>query len=197
MWDANTEDVDQCTIKYHVRKDGAGITYAAALQLMTCDAAFRNFLTKLLAESPFVAYRWETPPVALATSKRDFEFVLIDYPQFAKRRTDELTFQDFFTTDDSHQGIVAFASLGKDATLIVPSPRTSSDAYGHLAAFLRKAPTVQADALWQAIGKIMIQQMNASPRWLNTAGGGVAWLHVRVDSTPKYYAYGPYRNRDY
>ncbi|MGI9175867.1 MAG: DUF6940 family protein [Rhodothermales bacterium] len=24
--------------------------------------------------------------------------------------------------------------------------------------------------------------------WLSTAGGGVSWLHVRLDSRPKYYA---------
>ncbi len=32
------------------------------------------------------------------------------------------------------------------------------------------------------------------PIWLSTAGGGVAWLHVRLDSTPKYYGYAPYRD---
>jgi len=31
------------------------------------------------------------------------------------------------------------------------------------------------------------------PTWLSTAGGGVAWLHVRLDTRPKYYRYNPYR----
>ncbi len=32
-----------------------------------------------------------------------------------------------------------------------------------------------------------------TPLWLSTAGGGVAWLHVRLDSRPKYYGYSPYK----
>ena len=31
------------------------------------------------------------------------------------------------------------------------------------------------------------------PIWLNTAGGGVAWLHIRLDHRPKYYRYLPYK----
>ncbi len=30
------------------------------------------------------------------------------------------------------------------------------------------------------------------PTWLSTAGHGVAWLHVRLDTRPKYYRYTPY-----
>ncbi len=32
-------------------------------------------------------------------------------------------------------------------------------------------------------------------RWLNTEGGGVAWLHVRIDQRPKYYHYAPYKTK--
>ena len=31
-----------------------------------------------------------------------------------------------------------------------------------------------------------------TPTWVSTAGGGVAWLHVRLDSAPKYYTHRPY-----
>jgi hypothetical protein len=36
-------------------------------------------------------------------------------------------------------------------------------------------------------------QLGSTPIWLSTAGDGIAWLHVRLDSRPKYYSYGPYR----
>jgi hypothetical protein len=39
----------------------------------------------------------------------------------------------------------------------------------------------------------MHQRVSAKPVWLSTAGGGVAWLHVRLDDRPKYYAHAPYR----
>ena len=31
------------------------------------------------------------------------------------------------------------------------------------------------------------------PLWLSVAGGGVPWLHVRIDDRPKYYRYDSYR----
>ena len=87
-----------------------------------------------------------------------------------------------------------FANLSGDATLIVPSPRTSEDAYGHFASFLRKAPVMQINTMWQKIGDVVLGTISDRPLWLSTAGGGVAWLHVRLDSSPKYYGYAPYRN---
>ena len=38
-------------------------------------------------------------------------------------------------------------------------------------------------------------RIDAHPVWLSTAGHGVAWLHVRLDSQPKYYRYRPYVSR--
>lgn len=38
----------------------------------------------------------------------------------------------------------------------------------------------------------MQQNLNDAPIWLNTAGAGVPWLHIRLDSRPKYYRYQPY-----
>jgi hypothetical protein len=63
-----------------------------------------------------------------------------------------------------------------------------------MAAFVRQAPEPQKPSLWQQVGKVMEQQLGRSPVWLNTAGAGVSWLHVRLDKTPKYYGFGPYRN---
>ena len=108
------------------------------------------------------------------------------------RRTENKAFEDYFT-DDTDQGIVSFANLSGDATLIVPSPRTDIDAYGHFAAFVRQAPSSQIDALWRVIGTTVKSMIGDAPMWLSTAGGGVAWLHIRLDTYPKYYSYSPYR----
>ena len=120
-----------------------------------------------------------------------FEFVLINSPWFCSRQTDTKVFENYFTEDD--QGIVKFANLSGDAMLIVPSPRIDTDAYGHLAAFIRQAPSSQVDALWRMVGTTGKSLVGDIPVWLSTAGGGVAWLHVRLDSYPKYYGYSPYR----
>ena len=38
----------------------------------------------------------------------------------------------------------------------------------------------------------MLPKRGDAPTWVSTAGGGVAWLHVRLDSAPKYYTHRPY-----
>ena len=103
------------------------------------------------------------------------------------------TFRDHFTDDDENQGVVTFDNLGGDAKLIVPSPRTDADVYGHLAAFVRHAPEMQIDALWRVAGETLRKSVGDRPVWFSTAGGGVAWLHVRIDDRPKYYGFADYR----
>ena len=77
--------------------------------------------------------------------------------------------------------------------MAVPCPIGPASAYGHLAAFARLAPASQQDALWRSLGDAMARRIGDRPVWLSTAGGGVSWLHVRLDDRPKYYGYEPYR----
>ena len=41
--------------------------------------------------------------------------------------------------------------------------------------------------------KSHLSRTSELPVWVSTNGDGVAWLHVRIDERPKYYAYAPYR----
>ena len=89
--------------------------------------------------------------------------------------------------------VVAFDNLGGDALLIAPTPGGSVDAYPHLAAFLRNAPPIQVKSLWQTTSRCVHENLSRTPRWLSTAGFGVAWLHLRLDTRPKYYRFTPYK----
>lgn len=194
MFDATVEIIEPSPVmRYRLTHDGVGLSFSDVLELWQTDAKFRSYYTGLLAASPFSAFRWETPAVTHSTSDQLFQFVLLETPRFSTRSTDRKTFEDYFTSDDTDGGIVSFMSLGGDAQLIVPSPRTDIKAYGHLAAFLRQAPQPQIDALWRVVGAAVQSRIGEKPLWLNTAGGGVAWLHVRLDSRPKYYGYAPYK----
>ena len=79
-----------------------------------------------------------------------------------------------------------FKNLGGDAHLVVPCP-IQGKAYPHLAAFVRQAPETQIHSFWAMLGKTYSSTLGEEPKWLNTAGLGVYWLHVRIDSHPKYY----------
>ena len=195
MFTAEVEDVSSGRgVRYRVNREDGPLTYREVVNLWQHNQAFRDWYTTLLANSPFSAYRWETPGLRQATIDSHFEFVLLDSPRFASRITDASTYSGYFVDDDLNHGIVVFPNLSGDATLIVPSPRTDTDAYGHLAAFLRCAPHTQIDTFWRMIGETVASAVARKPVWLSTAGGGVAWLHVRIDSHPKYYGYVPYRS---
>jgi hypothetical protein len=194
MFDATTDTVEPDRVtKYSLTSNGSALTYAQVLTLWVGDTEFRKYFTALLADSPFAGFRWETPALTSANATRPFEFVLLNSPEFCSRQTDANTYNGYFTNDDTDDGVVTFANLRGDATLIVPSPRTDDDAYGHLAAFIRRAPATQLDSFWRIVGTAVQTQIIDNPVWLNTAGGGVAWLHVRLDSRPKYYGYTPYK----
>jgi hypothetical protein len=190
MWTAQIEKLDRHNgQRYAMLRDSGAVSAADVIAAWRTDGAFRRFFNSLLAEAPYTAFRWETPVLTAATASKPFEFVLLDSPGLA-RRVDREAFAEFF---DAAKPVVSFANLGKDAVLVVPCPTVEDAAYGHLAAFVRLAPAAQADALWQAVGEAMTRRVGAKPVWLSTAGGGVSWLHVRLDDRPKYYGYAPYR----
>jgi hypothetical protein len=191
MWVAHTEQLDKgYTIKTAITLAGAPIPYADVLHSWQQDTVFRTFFTELLAAAPFTAFRWETPPVTATTVNRPFEFVLLNAPGLAKSADADAFAEHFPAAPD---GVVTFANLGRDATLVVPCPSPVSSAYSHLGAFVRHAPPAQQHALWRQVGAAMQRRLNDKPVWLSTAGAGVAWLHVRLDDRPKYYGYAPYR----
>jgi len=89
--------------------------------------------------------------------------------------------------------VISFPNLGGDANLIVPTKQTGTSAYCHLKTFTNHAPIEQQHAVWQRVGSLMLENLSDENIWLNTAGGGVPWLHIRLDSRPKYYWYSPYK----
>jgi len=147
----------------------------------------------LLATASFASFRWETPPITAPTADRPFEFVLLDAPAL-DRKPDPRAFAQQMSGAAKGQRVVAFPNLGNDAVLVVPSPAGPEAAYAHLASFIRHAPEAQVHELWQVVGATMESRLSAKPTWLSTAGMGVAWLHVRLDSQPRYYGFGPYRH---
>lgn len=178
--------------RYEILDGARRPSYGEVLALWRRDGDFRSFFISLLSDAPFTAYRWETPPVTAGTLDRPFEFVLLDSPGLAVP-ADPTAFAAHLDGAEDEEGVVVFPNLGRDATLIVPLPRGAPSAYGHIAAFAREAPADQQHALWRAVGKTMAGTAGGRPVWLSTAGGAVPWLHIRLDSRPKYYGFLAYR----
>ena len=190
MWAARSEALHNALgLRFGVMFDSRPATFAEVIRAWQMDAGFRSLFNALLADTPYAAFRWETPAITTDSTSQPFEFVLLDSPGLA-RRPDTEAFAEHFA--NAKAGVVVFRNLGRDAIMVVPSPVAKPAAYGHLAAFVRLAPESQRHSLWQSVGEAMAARIGDKPVWLSTAGAGVSWLHVRLDDRPKYYGYGPY-----
>jgi len=172
-------------------QDKEQLTFSAFFRLLQSDQVFADWYTKLLRESPFASYFWEHPPLTSSSCSRDVEFVMIDAPMLDNMCPDTDAFRSYFSGDD----VATFRNLGGDAILIAPSCEDSSCRYPHLAEFLRKAPDQQVRKLWRSVGQAVCGALSDQPIWISTSGLGVAWLHIRLDSSPKYYQHQPYKIR--
>lgn len=178
--------------RFNLLDGGDALSYAAVLDSWENDESFRSFFLMLLKEVPFSAYRWETPPVTSHNRDQPFEFAIVRDPKL-EVAPDPSPFAAHLA--EAEADVAVFKNLGGDADLVAPCPQGPETAYGHLASFAREAPASQNHTLWQTVAQVMKRRIGDRPIWLSTAGGGVAWLHVRLDIRPKYYQHRPYADR--
>ena len=179
--------------KYTATRGIEPLSFSEALDLLTRDSEFRQGLTATLAASNYTGFRWETPPLTHDLLGRPFEFVLIDSPGLAPT-PEPAAFRSYFSRAPREIDVLAVPNLGKTATLVIPRQLAEPQNYAHLARFVRGAPPVQVHHLWQCVAETVKSHVSSHPLWLSTAGGGVSWLHVRIEDVPKYYSYRPYVN---
>ena len=192
-WQFHTTTEDDGRVRRTTLCAGAeALSWQQVLALWQSDAGFRARFNKALAEEPFAACFWETPPVTRSRLARPFEFVCVEAPSLAGVDADPHAFADQFDRHCGGDAIAGFTNLGGDARLIAPCPIRPNTCYAHLLTFVREAPAVQRDAFWRRLGAALAHALGAAPLWLSTSGLGVYWLHARLDTRPKYYTYAPY-----
>src|SRR5262249_14520254 len=144
-----------------------------------------------LAATPWPALFWELPPLESAALSRPFECALIRSEALARMRADDRDFAMHLRGPDT---IAVFPNLSGDAFLIAPRKIANADCYGHVAALLRDAPRAQQHAMFRTLAREIEVRLAALPVrfWVSTSGLGVPWVHVRLDTYPKYYQHRPY-----
>ena len=191
MWSSTSEAIE-AGLRFRISHGESALSFRELLRLWDSDSDFAGWYGSLLANVEFEAFFWEHPPLTTSSLDSDAEFVLIPSNSLARRSQDPGPFQPRFAAQPDGE-ILSFANLRGDATLVVPRPVGAPEAYTHLAAFLRLAPSSQVLSLWRVAARVVGDGLGSAPRWLSTAGLGVSWLHLRLDSRPKYYKFGPYR----
>lgn len=181
--------------RWAVLRDGERRPHRRWLEALRDDADARGVLTEALRAAPFRAYLWETPAAVPGDDDTTAEMAVIDSPSLGRTRTDSSAFAQAFRA--ANGSIATFANLGGDAVLVAPHP-VHAPGSPHLAAFVRSASERVVDALWTAVADAVSEWLAAHhrPVWVSTSGLAVPWLHVRLDSVPKYYAYRAYATAD-
>jgi hypothetical protein len=190
-WKSEARQLDHRTIKVRLIGD-APLSFGEVIGLLESDAEFRSFFTESIQQAGYDSFFWEVPPVTSSTLARPFEFVVVEGASLEFLRPDPKAFAEHFTARPA-ASVIDFPNLGGDALLVVPAPESKDlGCYTHLGRFLRQAPSSQIDAFWKLVGTCMKGRVSDAPLWLSTAGMGVSWLHLRLDSRPKYYRHKAY-----
>ena len=192
MYTSQTEEL-AAGRKYRLYDGDAPMSFRRFFEQLASDEAFTDWYCGTLAAFEGAAFYWELPALTEALLDRDVEFVLIEAPVLARFGPERAPFEEYFRRAVS-EDVIVFPNLGGDAILVVPCPQGPDAHYPHLAAFLRHADRRQVRALWRVTAEEILRRLGTRPTWLSTAGGGVAWLHIRLDSRPKYYSHAPYRD---
>jgi hypothetical protein len=193
MWSANRTLLREGRgEKVALLRDGRAAAFAEVVAAWRGDADFRTFFAGELAATNQRAFFWEMPPIRRGHTDMAYEYVTIGSDALARMAPDAEAFAAIF--ENGPDSVVTFRNLGGDALLVAPRPLGDHRSYAHIAAFLRAAPEAQRLELFRVLGHAIDAELQRTPDpiWVSTSGLGVAWLHVRLDSYPKYYQYRPY-----
>tara|TARA_R110001592_G_scaffold363371_1_gene685418 strand:+ start:10202 stop:10804 length:603 start_codon:yes stop_codon:yes gene_type:complete len=178
------------TLRLRFQAGAECLSYGGFLRALVEERRFRKLVQDEMRAAPYVAFRWETPALVSTNTEQSFECLLHDSPELDVP-ADPTDFKAYFQTGTE---VVSFKNLGGDAALIVPCPIAKSANYSHIGAFHRSAPLSQQHAFWIEVAQAVLTRVGSKPLWLSTAGGGVDWLHMRLDDRPKYYRHLSWRN---
>jgi hypothetical protein len=196
MWRTTEEPLaSQSGVKIICLQDDKTLSFAEVLAGWQTDGEFRQFFLATLRDIHLPAFYWEMPAITANTGQRPYEFVAVDSPPLAIASPDPQPFANQLRDSAVEASVVTFPNLGGDAVLVVPKRMSDTAVYTHLATFIHTAPDEQQHELLRLLADTVLSELSTRPLWLNTSGLGVHWLHVRLDDTPKYYTYQPYRAR--
>jgi hypothetical protein len=100
-----------------------------------------------------------------------------------KMRADSTAFRKYL---DGATTPVKFSNLDKSAVLV--SPPDNGKNFSHIATFYKNSTAQEKKDLWKKVAKAAEKEMKKGKDvFVSTHGTNVPWLHVRIESKPKYY----------
>lgn len=187
-----------CTLRVNV--DDRPATVGQVMRLLATPSFSKRFAKSILQGRDHArAYDsrgvfFECVPVSSDTvEEMPFECAIITTPQFDYCLENPKPFKDYLKKGSA---VAVFQNRRHDATLICPIHRDGDRGpFGHLTEFLDNASAHQHQVFWARVGETyleIVRGRGSYPTYLSTSGTGVAYLHMRIDRTPKYFHYTPY-----
>lgn len=188
---AETEE----SVRFRIQHQSQYLSFAEVFDLWASDEDFIRFYVSSVRAIGYPAIYWEHPALTQAYLHKQYECIVMKSKTLPYLPVNEEAFSAHI-----HQpaAVVDFMNLGKNARLVVPTKQSDEEIYNHLGRFLRGATDKQIIALFRRIGNTIRAEIERQGTiWLNTAGLGVIWLHVRMDTRPKYYKTASYKQPDF
>ena len=91
-----------------------------------------------------------------------------------------------------NKNVISFYNLSKTSLLIVPYPKKNKDKtyknYKTLKNFIDNSSEEQQIKFWKKVASGIKRMLKKNDKiWVSTHGLGVPYLHIRIDTVPKYY----------
>ena len=220
-WTFKTEDITDSSFRHDkskivtvlTNKYGKKLNFQQVLRRWTKSSKnsgfnrnFQHFFKILAQEDPdFRHVFFELPPLNKKTLKKPAEFILIEAPIF-KTRVKDVRYDIFASKHHLPQckrsTACNFPNRSGNAVMIVPKGdnNMNNDRYTDLMSFAIKASEKEFYDLFKKVGQLSLKEIKKNPQrptWISTHGLGVIWLHVRLDTIPKYYDWLPYKNANF
>ena len=181
--------------RFYLLKDENYLTFNEVFELWQADDNFITFYINTLINFDYKAFHWEHPCLEEDLLDKKYECTITKSKRLETASINEEPFKEHIYTNES---VIDFMNLGKNARLIIPSKKTDKEVYNHLGKFIRTAPKEQIMEVFKRTGKLVTKEIKENGKiWFNTAGLGVIWLHIRLDTKPKYYKTKKYKDPNF
>jgi len=160
------------------------------------NLSFVIIIKEAILRTKFETIYFNCPPVTKADLDQVFNVAILNAPALRSVTTDVHTFADKFIDQNM---VTSFENLNGDCLMVCPVPLEDQpeEIYSSLGPFIRSARIEQQIAFWGLVASDLETVISIRKVWMNTAGTGVSFLHLRLDSRPKYYEYRKFMNSDY
>ena len=192
-WRADVSSLPGAGVRIGVSDGDRLVSVQSVLNALQTEPRVGSWFGACLAALPWRAFYWECPALNAVALRDPFECVALEAPSLMGLTAEPDAFRAHLDAAPPGSLVAVFPNLSGDAVLVAPTRGDDEKGYPHLAAFLRAAPQAQIAAFFSALASEALRSCRQGPVWVSTAGDGVAWLHGRVDTWPKYYRHAPYR----